>query len=232
MLTSGRTGRAGTCGQSQFIPGLTPDVWKGDPTQCGWDKFSPFRLYVQCLLRLCMYSTECGSGKGLFVLATYLLLWASRGCSDLKACKLHLFKVDTLDTQGHLPWKLEEKGPGAVSRWWLWPQWWAGAAAQPLLWARGLQRIHVWATGPGSGSGWSAEELQGSRWGRTGWTRKTKMSGPWVTPLSETTNIRKGHHISMTLPQWPKTQNPIPSCQFQNRTKEKSHCSPSREAHP
>ena len=26
MLTSGRTGRAGTCGQSQFIPEHSPDV--------------------------------------------------------------------------------------------------------------------------------------------------------------------------------------------------------------
>ena len=230
MLTSGRTGRAGTCGQSQFIPGLTPDVWKGDPTQCGWDKFSPFRLYVQCLLRLCMYSTECGSGKGLFVLATYLLLWASRGCSDLKACKLHLFKVDTLDTQGNLPWKLEEKGPGAVSRWWLWPQWWAAAAAQPLLWARGLQRIHVWATGPGSGSGWSAGEPQGSRRKRTGWTQKTKMSGSWVHLWN--CLHQKGpsqlHDFSLTA----KTTESYPSCHLQSMTKEKSQCSPRREAHP
>ena len=29
-----------------------------------------------------------------------------------------------------------------------------------------------------------------------------------------------------------KIHTPVPSCQFQNMTKEKSHCSPTREAHP
>ena len=91
--------------------------------------------------------------------------------------------MDTSDMRGHLPWSEEQWDSGAASRWWLWPQWWAAAAAQPLLWAQGLQRTHVWATGPGSGSGWSAGELRGSRWRRTGWTPKTKTSGPRVTPL-------------------------------------------------
>ena len=45
-------------------------------------------------------------------------------------------------------------------------------------------------------------------------------------------HLRKGQCISKTPPQLPKTQNPNLSCQFQNMTKEKSHCSPSRETHP
>ena len=135
-------------------------------------------------------------------------------CLFFKALRLHSLKVDTLGTWGHLPWIEEQRGSGAASRWWPWPQWWAETAAQPLLWARGLQRTPGWATGPGSGSGWSAGELQGSRWRRTGRTQKTKTSGPRVTPLPETTNIRKSHRISKTPSQMPKTQNPNLCCQF------------------
>ena len=54
MLTSGRTGRAGTCGQSQLISEHTPDIWKGDPTPHGWETPVHFRLCIQRLLRLCM----------------------------------------------------------------------------------------------------------------------------------------------------------------------------------
>ena len=50
--------------------------------------------------------------------------------------------------------------------------------------------------------------------------------------LPQAAHLRKGHDISKTPSQLPKTQNPNLSCQFQNMTKEKSHCSPSREAHP
>ena len=52
MLTSGRRGRAGTWGQSQFIPEHSPDIWKGDPSPHGRDKFVQFRLCVPCLLSL------------------------------------------------------------------------------------------------------------------------------------------------------------------------------------
>ena len=32
MLTSGKAGKAGTCGQSQSVSEHTPDVWKGEPS--------------------------------------------------------------------------------------------------------------------------------------------------------------------------------------------------------
>ena len=43
-------------------------------------------------------------------------------------------------------------------------------------------------------------------------------------------HIRKGHHISKT-PQLTNIHS-YPSWKFQNTTKKKSHCSPSRKAHP
>ena len=43
-------------------------------------------------------------------------------------------------------------------------------------------------------------------------------------------HIRKGHHISKT-PQLTNIHS-YPSWKFQNATKKKSHCSPSRKAHP
>ena len=52
MLTSGRRGRAGTWGQNQFLPEHSPDIWKGDPSPHGRDKFIQFRLCVPCLLSL------------------------------------------------------------------------------------------------------------------------------------------------------------------------------------
>ena len=159
MLTSGRTGRAGTCGQSQFIPGHTPDVWEGDCTPyVSEDSHSTqpvcsvpteivyIKHWVWIREESSGFSNSCHS-------------WSSEGRLDRKGRRPPSLKVDTVGTWGHLPWSEEEWGPGAASRWWPWPQWWAAAAAQPLLWARGLQRTPGWTNGTGSGSGLSAEEL-------------------------------------------------------------------------
>ena len=55
MLTSGRTGRAGTCGQSHFIPEHSPDVGKGACNPHVGRKTSVLlKLCVQCLLKLGM----------------------------------------------------------------------------------------------------------------------------------------------------------------------------------
>ena len=54
----------------------------------------------------------------------------------------------------------------------------------------------------------------------------------WGHTPPQTAHIRKSHHVSKIPPQLTKTQNPTLSCQFQSITKEKSHCSPSRKAHP
>ena len=154
-----------------------------------------------------------------------------KGYFAIKGHRLHSPKVDTLDIWAHLLWMEEETGPGAASRWWPWPQWWAAAAAQPLLWARGLQRTPGWATGPGSHSGWSAGELQGSRWRRTGWTQKIKTSGRWVTPISKLPTSGRAIISPRFLLNCPK-HTALPILSNLEYSQEKSHCSPSRKAHP
>ena len=56
MLTSGRTGRAGTCGQSQLIPGHSPDVKRETRPTCGQEDSSAFEA-------VCSRPTETGSVK-------------------------------------------------------------------------------------------------------------------------------------------------------------------------
>ena len=93
----------------------------------------------------------------------------------------------------------------------------------------GLQRTPGWATSTGSGSGLSAGELHGQGGEQAGLRRQRRQD--------------LGSHPSLGCPHQEgpsylqdsstgKIHSPVPSCQFQNMMKEKSHCLPSREAHP
>ena len=64
----------------------------------GWETPVLLRLCIQFLLRLCMQSPECESGKSPLVSVTPLIPCLGKDIFAIKGHRLHSLKVDTLDT--------------------------------------------------------------------------------------------------------------------------------------
>ena len=187
MLTSGRTGQQRTCGQSQFIHEHTAGIWKGDPTPHGQEESSSTQAVCSVPTEIVCVKCWVWIRKGSIGFSNFPSgsnSWSSLQHLDVRAGSLHSSRWRAWT---HKATYLAVKRRGAL-----------GLPADDGRDPSDEQQQHShcrvhWESrehvagqqGQGQAQDGQQENCRSHGGGEQAGLQKTKMPGPWVTPISK-----------------------------------------------